>query len=257
MGTNTANATNTIGALGTSFRILEALKEKGTAGVTELATDLDLPKSTVYSHLRTLHEHEYIVWQDETYRVGLKYLELGEHTRDRMRIYDVAKPEVESLAEDTGELANLLVEEHGVGVYLFRAKGKQAVNLDTHAGKRVNLHCTSLGKAVLAYLPEERVDEILDRRGMPARTANTITTREELEAELDAIRERGYAKDNGERFAGLRCVAAPITDADDRAIGAVSIAGPTSRMKGEAFESEVAERVRSAANVIELNLTYS
>lgn len=254
MGAKTAN---TIGALGTSLRILEALKEKGTAGVTELATDLELPKSTVYSHLRTLHEHEYIVWQDDAYRIGLKFLDFGEHRRDRMRIYNVAKPEVESLADETGELANLLVEEHGEGVYLFRAKGKQAVNLDTHAGMRVNLHCTSLGKAILAHLPEERVDEILDRRGLPTRTANTITTREELEAELGSIRERGYAKDNGERLSGLRCVAAPITDADDRAIGAVSVAGPTSRMKGEAFESEVAERVQSAANVIELNLTYS
>lgn len=254
MGAKTAN---TIGALGTSLRILEALKGKGTAGVTELATDLELPKSTVYSHLRTLHEHEYIVCEDDAYRIGFRFLDLGEHTRDRMRLYDVARPEVESLAEETGELANLLVEEHGEGVYLFRAEGNQAVNLDTHAGTRVSLHCTSLGKAILAHLPEERVDGILDRRGLPTRTTNTIATREELDAELDAIRERGYAKDNGERFSGLRCVAAPVTDADGRAVAAVSVAGPTSRMKGEAFESEVAERVRSAANVIELNLTYS
>lgn len=254
MGTNTAN---TIGALGTSLRILEALKEKGSAGVTELADELDLPKSTVYSHLRTLREHEYVDWQDETYCIGLKFLDFGEHTRDRMRIYDVAKPEVEALAEETGELANLLVEEHGEGVYLTRAKGDQAVNLDTHAGMRVGLHCTSLGKAVLAYLPEERVDEIVDRWGLPARTANTISTREELDEELAAIRERGYATDNGERLSGLRCVAAPVTDPDGHAIGAVSVSGPTSRMKGETFESEIPERVQSAANVIELNLTYS
>ncbi|QLG61791.1 IclR family transcriptional regulator [Halorarum salinum] len=251
------NTANTIGALGTSLRILEALKEIGGAGVTELAGELGLPKSTVYSHLRTLREHEYVINHDETYCIGLKFLDFGEHTRDRMDIYEVAKPEVQALAEETGELANLLVEEHGEGVYLFRAKGDRAVNLDTHAGMRVNLHCTSLGKAILAYLPDERVDEILDRWGLPARTANTITTRDELEAELATIHERGYAKDNGERLAGLRCVGAPITDADDRAIGAVSVAGPTSRMKGEAFESEIAERLRSAANVIELNLTYS
>ncbi|MFC6823697.1 IclR family transcriptional regulator [Halopelagius fulvigenes] len=254
MGTNTAN---TIGALGTSLRILEALKEKGNAGVTELANELDLPKSTVYSHLRTLREHEYVDWHDETYCIGLKFLDFGEHTRDRMRIYDVAKPEVEALAEETGELANLLVEEHGEGVYLLRSKGDQAVNLDTHAGMRVGLHCTSLGKAILAHLPEERVDEIVDRWGLPAQTANTVSTREELDEELAAIRERGYATDNGERLSGLRCVAAPVTDPDGRAIGAVSVSGPTSRMKDEAFESEIPERVRSAANVIELNLTYS
>jgi DNA-binding IclR family transcriptional regulator len=252
-----ANKQNTIGALGTSLRILEALKLRGSAGVTELSTELELPKSTVYSHLRTLREHEYVVQQDDEYCIGLKFLSLGEHTRDRMPIYEVAKPEVNALAEQTGELANLLVEEHGEGVYLFRSKGEQAVSLDTHAGMRVKLHCTSLGKAILAYLPEERVDEIIDRWGLPAQTATTITTREELEKEFAAIRERGYAHDKGERLSGLRCVAAPIKNLDGHAIGAVSVAGPTSRMKGERFESDVPERVMSAANVIELNLTYS
>lgn len=254
MATNNAN---TIGALGTSLRILEALERKGAAGVTELSNELELPKSTVYSHLRTLREYEYVVRQGDRYCIGLKFLNLGEHTRDRMPIYEVAKPEVEALAEETGELANLLVEEHGEGVYLFRSKGDEAVSLDTHAGMRVKLHCTSLGKAILAYLPEERVDEIVDRWGLPAQTATTITTREALDEELAAVRERGYAYDKGERLSGLRCVAAPIKNADGNAIGAVSVAGPTSRMKGERFETEVPERVMSAANVIELNLTYS
>jgi DNA-binding IclR family transcriptional regulator len=225
--------------------------------VTELANELDLPKSTVYSHLRTLREHEYVVQEDGRYRLGLRFLDFGEHTRDRMRIYEVARPEVEALAEETGELANLLVEEHGQGVYLYRAKGEGAVNVDTHAGMRVGLHCTSLGKAILAHLPEERVDDIVDRWGLPARTANTITDRAELDAELARIRERGYARDDGERLSGLRCVAAPITDVDGDAVGAVSVAGPTSRIKGDRFDSVIPERVMSAANVTEINLTYS
>lgn len=251
------NAGNTIGALGTSLEVLEALKERGGAGVTELSNELDLPKSTVYSHLRTLHEHGYAVKQDDRYCLSLRFLDLGEHTRDRMRIYEVARPEVDALAEETGELANLLVEEHGQGVYLYRAKGAQAVSLDTHAGMRVGLHCTSLGKAILAFLPEERVDAIVNRWGLPALTAETVSTREELDEKLARIRECGYAQDNGERLSGLRCVAAPITDSDGVAIGAISVAGPTSRMKGERFESELPERVMSAANVTELNLTYS
>nr|WP_222847851.1 IclR family transcriptional regulator [Haloferax sp. KTX1] len=248
---------NTIGALGTSLEILEALKARESAGVTELATELGLPKSTVYSHLRTLREHEYVVQRGGKYCIGLKFLSLGEHTRDRMPLYEVAKPEVNGLAEQTGELANLLVEEHGEGVYLFRSKGERAVSLDTHAGMRVKLHCTSLGKAILAYLSEKRVDEIIERWGLPAQTATTITSREALEEELAAVRERGYAYDKGERLSGLRCIAAPIKNPDGHAIGAVSVSGPTSRMKGERFESVVPEQVMSAANVIELNLTYS
>ena len=247
----------TIGALETSLRILEALKKRDSAGVTDLSRELDIPKSTVYSHLSTLRENEYVVNENDEYRLGLKFLDLGEHTRDRLRIYRVAKPELEALAEETGELANLLVAEHGEGVYLLRCKGDRAVNLDTRTGMRVKLHCTSLGKAVLAHLPDRRVDEILDYHGLPERTPNTITDRAELDTALEQVRERGYAQDDGERLTGLRCIAAPITDEDGVAVGAVSVAGPTSRIKGERYHDEIPERVRSAANVIELNMTYA
>ena len=247
----------TVDATETTFRILEMLKELNGAGITELATRLDIPKSTAHNHLVTLRENEYVVKHGTTYRVGLQFLEFGEHTRNRMRIYDVARPEVEALAEQTGELSNLLVEEHGLGVYLCRARGDQAVRVDTYAGMRVHLHCTGLGKAMLAYMPEERVSEILDRRGLEPRTETTITDCDALEEDLAAIRERGYAIDHGERLSGLRCIAAPITNDDDVAVGAVSVSGPSSRMKGERLKTEVPELVMSAANVIELNMSYS
>ncbi|WP_101297030.1 IclR family transcriptional regulator [Halegenticoccus soli] len=246
-----------IGALETSLRVLEALKRLEGAGVTELAKELHIPKSTVYSHLNTLRQNEYVVRDGDTYRVGLKFLDFGEHARNRMRIYDVAKPQVDHLAEKTGELANLLVEEHGEGVYVYRARGAQAVRVDTHAGMRVKLHCTSLGKAILAHLPEEQVDAIIERWGLPERTPQTVTDREVLEEELAAIRERGYAQDDGERLSGLRCVAAPIIGQNGYAVGAISVSGPMSRMKGERFDEEIPELVQSAANVTELNMTYS
>ncbi|MFC6734196.1 MULTISPECIES: IclR family transcriptional regulator [unclassified Haladaptatus] len=253
----TTKQKNTVGAIETTLRIMETLKELDGAGVTELSTELDIPKSTVHSHLSTLQENEYVVRNENDYRLGLQFLEFGEYIRSRRHIYEVAKPEVEQLAEETGELANLLVEECGQGVYLCRARGTNAVQLDTYAGMRVNLHCTALGKAVMAHYPEERVDEILDRHGMPVRTETTITDREELKQELAEAREKGYAIDNGERLAGLRCIAAPITDQQSRALGAISISGPTSRMQGEKFDRKLPELLLSAANVIELNMTYS
>ncbi|WP_129113943.1 IclR family transcriptional regulator [Halegenticoccus tardaugens] len=246
-----------IGALETSLHVLEALKRLGGAGVTELAKELNIPKSTVYSHLSTLRQNEYVMREGDTYRVGLKFLDLGEHARNRMGLYDMAKPQVDLLAEETGELANLLVEEHGEGVYIYRAKGSQAVQVDTRAGMRVKLHCTSLGKAILAYLPEEKVDVIINRWGLPERTPQTITNRETLEEELANIRERRYAQDDGERLPGLRCIAAPVLDQNGRAVGAISVSGPKSRMRGEKFTKEIPELVQSAANVTELNMTYS
>ena len=247
----------TVQASKTTLRILEELMRLEGAGVTELAAELDIPKSTAHNHLSTLLESEYVVREGDAYRLGLRFLDLGEHTRNRQELYDIARPEIERLAEETGELANLLVEEHGYGVYLCRAKGDRAVGLDTYAGKRVHLHATSLGKAVLAHTAPDRREEILDQRGLPRRTDRTVTTREALAEELEVIRERGYAVDDGERLAGLRCIAAPITDCSDRALGAISVSAPASRMRGRRFEEEIPERVMSAANVIELNVTYS
>ncbi|PSQ10548.1 IclR family transcriptional regulator [Halobacteriales archaeon QS_5_70_15] len=247
----------TVGATETTLRVLETLKQLDGAGITEVSNRLELPKSTVHNHVSTLLRNEYVVKEGDTYRVGLRFLEFGEYIRSRMPIYDVARTEVERLAEETGELANLLVEEHGKGVYLCRAKGSKGVRLDTYAGMRVHLHCTALGKAILAHLPEERVREIIDTRGLPERTDTTITDEETLLAELEGIRERGVAHDREERLAGLQCVAAPIRDLDGNALGAISVSGPTSRMKGERFDEEVPEKLISAANVIELNLNYS
>lgn len=247
----------TVTATETSLSVLEALKRLDGAGVTAVARDLDLPKSTVHNHLSTLARRGYVVNEDGEYRVGLRFLEFGEHSRNRMTIYDVSRPEVAALAEETGELANLAVEELGEGVYVVRSEGPQAVRVDVHAGNRVNLHCTALGKAILSQLPASRVEEILDRHGLPERTDRTITDRAELDAELAEVRDRGYAYDREERLPGLRCVAAPVTGGDDGTVAAVSVSGPTTRIKGDRFHEEIPELVRSAANVIEINATYS
>ncbi|WP_135304981.1 IclR family transcriptional regulator [Haloarcula amylovorans] len=248
---------NTITATRTSFRVLEALKRLDGAGVTAVATELDTAKSTVHNHLRTLEDEGYVTCEGGTYRVSLRFLELGEYTRNRMDIYEKARPEVDSLAEETGEMANAAVEEHGEGVYITRAEGTQAVSVDTYAGKRVKLHCTALGKTILAQLPERRVDAILETHGLPRRTENTITDADELKDELDEIRDRGYAYDREERLPGLRCVAAPIVADNGNLIAALSVSGPTTRIKGDRFHQEIPELLRSSANVIEINLAYS
>lgn len=241
----------------TTFRIIEALHDSGGAGVTELASALSYPKSTVHNHLQTLERNEYVVNDDGTYRVGCRFLELGAHARDRRAIYEVAKPEVDRIAEETGELSGVVVEEHGRGVFLHRAKGDRAVHVDTYAGKRIYLHGAALGKAILAHLPEERVDDIIDRHGLPALTDNTITDRDELAAELADVRETGIAFDDEERLDGLRSVGAAITGSNGDVLGAVSVAGPTTRLQDERFHEELPDAVRSAVNVIDLNVTYS
>jgi len=241
-----------------TIRIVAALKELDGAGVTELATHLSLSKSTVHDHLTTLRRHDYVTTDGDSYEVGLGFFEMGEYARERRKIYAVARSEVTDLAEATGELPNLMVEEHGQGVYLYRARGAKAVTLDTHTGKRRSVHNTALGKAILAHLPDDRVSEILDRHGLPAATPNTITDRDRdrLHETLAGIRERGVAYCGGERVEGLRCVAAPVPGSDDGVLGAISVAAPTTRLTGERFATEVHELVLQAANVVAINVTY-
>lgn len=251
-------AKNPIKGTEKTILIVETLKEMDGAGVTELATRLNLSKGTVHNYLSTLRQHNYVVKEGDTYNVGLSFFELGEYARNRIPIYHVAKPEVAKLAEETGELANLLCEEHGLGVYLYRAHGDNAVMLDTHTGKRRYLHNTALGKAILAHMPNERVEEILDQHGLPQATPNTITNREDLHEELAAIRKRGYAYCNQERVEGLQCVATPLMSrTDDRVLGAISLAGPTTRMNRNRIQEDLPERLLQAANVIEINVNYS
>ncbi|MFC7076878.1 IclR family transcriptional regulator [Haloarcula halophila] len=250
-------AKNPLQSVTTTFEILNALKALDGAGVTELARHLDIPKSTVHNYLSTLEQEEYVVREDTEYRVGLRFLELGAYARHVQQLFEIAKPEVDRLAEETGELANLLVEEHGRGSYLYRTYGDQAVRVKAHVGTRVPLHTTALGKAILAFLSPEEVDEIVDRHGLDAPTEQSISSREELDEALAEIRDRGVAFDDEERIDGLRCVAAPVRDDGDEVIGAISASGPTNRLQGDRFREELAQKVLEVANVIELNVTYS
>jgi IclR family acetate operon transcriptional repressor len=254
----TTRGKNTVDAVRTTFRVLETLEELDGARVTELADRLDIPKSTVHNHLRTLLEEEYVVKDEDTneYRIGLRHLKFGEHARSQT-LYQIAKPEIRELAENTGEHANLAMHEHGYGVYVYKATGEKAVKLDSYPGKRVYLHTTGFGKAMLAHMDEATREAVYDEHGLPAVTPNTTTDRDELEAELEEIRTRGYAIDDEERLDSMRCIAAPLTTTNGRVLGAISVSGPTGRLKGDYFEEELPDRVVSVANIIEINATYA
>jgi len=250
-------ARNSVKSVETAFRILGALMELEGAGSSELASYLDMPKSTAYNYLSTLHQEELVVKEGSTYRLGIRFLEYGAYARQITNIFEIAKPEVDDLAESTGELANLMIEEHGRGSYLHRARGEDAVQVEAHVGTRVPLHSTGMGKAILAHLPEERIEEILDTHGLTKATPNTVASREELFDELNRIRDQGIAFDDGERIPGLRCVAAPILSNNGRVLGAISVSGPSNRVGGDYWEEELAQQVLEKVNVIELNVTYS
>ena len=240
-----------------TLAFIEELKERGLCGVTGLASGVEMGEKRGTQPSGDATGTGMCPQQDdEKYRFGLKFLDIGGYARKSMGFYQVAEPEVQSLPAETGELANLLVEEQGVGVYLMRSKGEKAVDLDTYACLRTNLHTTALGKAILAYLPESRIDEIIKLQRLEKETPQSIGTREELFEALDAIRDCGYAIDDGERLEGLRCIAAPIKHSSGAVLGEISVSAPASRFSDENIHGDPAERVLNAANVIELSINY-
>lgn len=257
MATDDKRDAATIGATETSFAIVEQLAEDEGTGVSELADRLDLSKSTVHNHLQTLRQLGYVVKVDDEYRLGLQLLGLADRARQRYGLYHVAKPEADSLVEAVGERAQVMVEENGVGIYIYQSLADQAVRTDSHIGTVVNLHATAVGKAYLAHLPADRLDAVLDRAELREETPNTLTDREALRIELDEIAERGYAFNDEERTVGMRAVGAPILSDDDRVLGGISVSGPTTRMNGSWYREEVPDMVTQSARVIGIKATYS
>lgn len=235
------------------LRIVEVLKELEGATTHELADYLDIPNSSAHNHLKTLEYEGYVVKRGYTYEVGLRFIDLGGFARSRNPLYTEAKEMMMRLSERTGELTSVFVEEHGRGFFLARSRGDKAVNLKDYVGQCIELHTTSVGKVILAYMPEERLHATLDRYGLEQKTEHTITDREELYEHLEDIRERGAAVGMEERIPGLCAVSVPIIP-EDEIIGSIGVAGPTARMNSQDTQEQYIAELREVQNVLELNL---
>ncbi|MFP9190124.1 IclR family transcriptional regulator [Natronosalvus vescus] len=245
-----------IQAVQTTLDIFEMLRESGGAGVTEIAREIGVTKGTVHNHLATLEANDYVIKEtDETYHLGLRFIDVAHHAKSRISILDLARTEVDKLAEKSGEMALFTVEEHGVGVCLHVAHGEQAVQTPLHVGHRSELHHTAVGKAILAHLPPERVDAIVEKRGLTQLTDKTITDTEQLHEQLKEVQKRGIAFNEQETIQGLVGVGAPITDQQGNVLGALSIIGPSSRMDEDRLQRELPDMIMRSVNVIEINLT--
>ncbi|MFT4946999.1 MAG: IclR family acetate operon transcriptional repressor [Natronomonas sp.] len=237
----------------TMFEIVEVLLEQDGARFTSLIGELDMAESTLYDHLTTMESLGLLAKQDQVYRVSTELFDMGEKTRRQRRIYRAARDEVKRLAVETGEHATLMVEEAGEGVLLDVQKGENAVDINAYPGRHLPLSPHAPGKAILAYLPEDRVEEILDEHGLPKYTEQTTTDRDELWEELEQIREQGYAIDDEELITGVRAVAVPVRNRG-QIWGTITIGGPTNRMQNEFFETDLLDSLMQATNIVELNL---
>ena len=238
--------------------VLEALAQgQHLWGVTDLSGRLGYSKSTVHNLLTTLKSRGYVELDTETkrYSLGVKLLTLSQSIRANVEIRDVAAPLLRQLGQLSGEAVYLTIlhDDHSVYIYAIEPSGRLANR--SVIGLQVPLHCTAVGKARMAFLSEEEIDRIVKRVGLPRFTANTITDPVQLKAELELIRQRGYAVDREEHEVAIRCVGAPIRDETGAVIASCSVSGPTGRMTDECI-AELAPEVMRVADAISRRLGY-
>ncbi|KZS43911.1 IclR family transcriptional regulator [Paenibacillus glucanolyticus] len=216
--------------------ILEFLKlNPGGLGVTEIAQKLDVAKSTAHRLLASLEEQDYVqkTGKDSIYSLGLKFIEMAEVVTENLKIVDIARPLIEKLSRDTGEIVHLVMLDGNEVLYIDKVENASTIRIYSQIGRRGPLYCTGVGKAILAYLPEDEVDQLLAGITMQPFTEYTLTTPEELKQEFQTIRANAFAYDNEEHERGIRCVAAPIFDHTQKSRYAISITGPITRMSDD------------------------
>jgi len=241
---------NTIQSLERAIMILEYLR-KGPTSLSELNRELGLHKSTIFGLLQTLAKHNYVHQEGKTghYSLGYRVLALGGAFLENCDLRQAAAPYLQQLVDEHRETVHLVIMEDGQVVYVDKIDSSQSIRIVSRIGRRLPAHCTGVGKAILAFLPEETVKLIVKKHGLPGFTANTITTWEELVTELARIREEGVAFDREEIEEGLCCVAAPIVGYGYYPVGALSVSGPTLRMTEDKM-SCVAKSLKEVAREI-------
>jgi len=239
-------------SLDKALAILDALGSKSRAGIKELAERTGLPPSTIHRLLSVLARGGY-VRQDQAskqYHLSLKLLELGAKVRSDLDLVAVARPHMRRLMEQSGETVNLVVFDAGDVVYVEQEANTRAMlRMFTRVGARVPLYCSGVGKAFLARLGDRPAMEYFEKVEKTRHTPRTIVEPSAFLEELAAIRNQGYAVDDEEMEAGVRCVAALILQAGPAVAGAMSVSGPSARLTPERLP-ELAAMLTDAAGIV-------
>jgi len=239
-----------------ALALLEVLSHQGPdLTLVQISEMLKLHKSTAHRLLMVLERHRLIEKNSNTgkYRLGLKLFELGTKAIGQLDLRERARPYLERAVLDTGETVHLCVYDDGEVVYLDKVEPTRSVRLTSSVGRRNPAYCTSVGKAIMAFLPAEQVEIAAQKLGFRQLTRKTISNMLELRAELAKVRKLGYAVDNEENEEGVCCVGCPVWGFAPNPIAAISVSGPTFRMTAEKIPI-VAQSIVQIANALSREL---
>jgi IclR family transcriptional regulator, acetate operon repressor len=248
----TRRAAEGVQSLDRAFHLLELMAEAGgEVALSGLAEESGMPLSSIHRLIRTLVTRGYVrQLPSRRYVLGPRLIHLGEIASRALGTW--AQPHLSRLVDAIGETANLAMLDGDRVVYAAQVPSRHSMRMFTEVGRRVHLHCTGVGKVLLAGLPEDEVRAVLARAGVPAQTSRTLTDPDVVLAEVRRVAARGYAIDDGEQELGVRCVAVPVPGGAPAA--ALSVSGPEGRLSLDAVP-RVVPLLQSAAAALAAELT--
>ncbi|MGW2746264.1 IclR family transcriptional regulator [Streptomyces sp. NPDC001450] len=234
-----------------AISVLEILAQRGEAGVSEVAAEIDVHKSTAFRLLGALEARGLVEQSGERgkYRLGFGIVRLAGAVTGRIDITQQSRPVCERLAEEIGETVNIAVMQEHYAINLYQVRGQSAVTAHNWVGQLTPLHATSSGKIMLAHLPAEDRAALLTEAGLKKLTPHTISSKAKLEKNLAEARERGYAWTLEELEIGLHAMAAPIRDREGQVIASISASGPSYRFTEERMHELAPVLVKGAEEI--------
>jgi IclR family transcriptional regulator, KDG regulon repressor len=240
-----------LSSVANSIRLLTSFSgEEDELGITTLAGRLRLAKSTVHRLAATLTSAGFLEQNAETgkYRLGVTLFELGALVRRRMDVANEARPKLRELLEKTGETVQLGIVDHYSVLYVYEMESPRAIRMAAAVGGRAPLHCTAVGKVLLAFQPPDYVKDALARE-LTVYTPKTVIKRDALLEMLDEVRQREHAIDDEESEGGLRAIAAPVRNHTGAVIAALGVAAPVQRMSKKVMQGCVPSVIETASAV--------
>ena len=241
-----------------AIEVLESLaKEENGVGVSQLSRQLNLPKSTIYEILSAFKSVRFVEQnpEDKKYHLGLRIFELGNIVQSQLKLRKIAYPYLYNLSRKTNETTYLVVLEGNRIVYIDCAESTARLRAHPVFGDRIPLHCTGVGKAIMAFLLKEKINKIIHEDGLERFTENTITDPQLLKQKLKEIKKRGYAIDNMEHEEGICCVGAPIRNHQNEVFAAISVSGPSQRFDPPRIKT-MAKLVMETAEEVSRKMGY-
>ncbi|HET6410878.1 MAG TPA: IclR family transcriptional regulator C-terminal domain-containing protein [Anaeromyxobacter sp.] len=236
-----------VSAVARAFSVLERISREPSLSLEKLSRDVHLAKATAYRLLNTLRTLGY-VRRDEQDRwaMTLKLFNTGSRALDHLDLYAAARPVAEELAEHLGETVHMGVLEGDAAVYILKIESKHTIRMFSRVGRRIPLHCTAIGKVLLAFAPPAERAATLRAMRLASHTPRTLTARVAVEADLDKVRRQGFALDDEEHEHGIRCIGAPVFGHTGEVLAALSASWPSFRFPADGFQAAT-EAVRVAA----------